>query len=72
MHKLDQMNTQTVKTSDKVSAALKGMSNMLTAVGFSFSGFAATAVKSAMDWESAVDDLSDKTGLAAEEANNDV
>lgn len=67
--KLDKMDKETVKTSSKVSNAFKGMSNIIAGAGIAVSGFAATAIKSAMDWGNAVDDLADKTGMAGEEAS---
>jgi len=66
---MDQMQSQTEKAAGKVSSSLETISNKLSVVGVGFTAFAATAIKSAMAWGEAVDDLSDKTGLAGEESS---
>lgn len=67
--KLDQMQQKTSTTADKVSVSLTKVGDRLGILGAAFAGFSATAIKSAMDWGNAVDDLSDKTGLAGEKSS---
>lgn len=69
IEKLDQMQQKTDTTAGKVSSSLTKVGNALGKVGAAFAVFSATAIKSAMDWGSAVDDLSDKTGLAGEKSS---
>ena len=67
--KLDQMQSKTDSTAAKVSKSMEGVGKALTIVGAAFATFSATAIKSAMNWGNAVDDLSDKTGLAGEKSS---
>lgn len=69
IEKLDQMQQKTDTTAGKVSSSLTKVGNRLSVVGAAFATFSATAIKSAMDWGNAVDDLSDKTGLAGEKSS---
>lgn len=67
--KLDAMEKNTAKTSDKVANAFKKVADITAVTGAALATFAAMAIKSAMEWGKAVDDLSDKTGMAGEKAS---
>ena len=69
LEKLDQMQQKTDSTSKKVAKSIEGVGKGLAVVGTAFATFSATAIKSAMNWGNAVDDLSDKTGLAGEKSS---
>lgn len=67
--KLDQMGQGTIAVSNKISNAFKGITTIIAGTGVAISGFAVTALDNAMKWGNAVDRLSDKTGMAGEEAS---
>lgn len=67
--KLEQMGNSTAKVSEKVSLAFNGIAKVLAVTGTAMGSFAALSINSAMKWGNAVDDLSDKTGMAGEEAS---
>ena len=67
--KLTQMEKQTTTTSEKVQTSFKSISDTVAKAGVVLSGFAATAVNSAVKWGTAVAGLSAKTGMAAEESS---
>ncbi len=69
LKQLDDFEKKSETTAGKVQASMAGVGKALTVVGASLGAFAATAVKSAISWGEAVDDLSDKTGMAGEESS---
>ena len=69
IEKLDQMQQKTGSAAGRAAKSIDGVGKSLAVVGTAFATFSATAIKSAMNWGNAVDDLSDKTGLAGEKSS---
>ncbi|MDT8901171.1 phage tail tape measure protein [Anaeroselena agilis] len=69
LKQLDAFDKQAKTTESGVTKAMGKVSTALTAGSAALGVFAAAAVKNAMAWGTAVDDLSDKTGLAGEKAS---
>lgn len=66
---LDNMGKETDSRSKKMSDMLNGIGTAALKASTALGAAAGFAIKSAMEWGNAVDDLSDKTGLAGEEAS---
>ena len=69
LQKLDQMEKKSADTTSKTEKAFAGITSGLTKATAALGTFALISVNSAMKWGNAVDDLSDKTGMAGEEAS---
>lgn len=69
LQKLDQMEKKTTDSTSKVSQAFSSITKVFTSAGVAIGSVALTAINAAMKWGTAVDDLSDKTGMAGEEAS---
>ncbi len=69
LQKLEQFQKETETKAGKIQSAMSVVGKAFAVAGAAIGAFAATAVKSAMEWGEAVDDLSDKTGMAGEESS---
>ena len=67
--KLEEMEKETDDKSNKVAKSLDKIGTGLAKIGVGLGTVAGLAVKSAMDWGAAVNDMVDKTGMAGEEAS---
>lgn len=69
LKKLEEMEKETDDKSNKVAKSLDKIGTGLAKIGVGLGMVAGLAVKSAMDWGTAVNDMVDKTGMAGEEAS---
>lgn len=67
--KMAQMEQQTGGTSNRVATTLGKISTAAAGMAAGVTAAAGIAIKSAIEWGKAVDDLSDKTGMAGEESS---